>query len=70
MTDAEAIEHFVARTASGLRELPLAEAVPYLRGLLLSVDADAFPELRRAYSALIESDAQLELLARPQGRLL
>jgi hypothetical protein len=58
------IEFFIAETAFQVRQMPMPAARQFLRGLLATTQADALPELRRAYAALCESDAQLELIAR------
>jgi hypothetical protein len=64
-TEAEDIAFFVADAAAKIRRMPLAEARRFLRGLLAVTEADELPELRAAYQALCDSDAQLELLLAP-----
>lgn len=70
MNDAEAIAHFQSLTGSLVRDFTLADALPYLRGLLiLTEDRPELDHLRSVYSQLSTADAQLELIASGQLRL-
>lgn len=71
MNEAEDIAFFRSTTAATARSLPLSDAIRFLHGVLLVAgEHEDMAEVREAYIRLHESDAQLELLARPQARLL
>lgn len=69
MTEAEAIAFFCGRVAADARSMSLAEARPFLRGLLsLTEGAEEVEPVRIVYRELCVVDEQLELIA--SGRLM
>lgn len=61
-------EYCVSESIKLARSLPLSDAAKYLRGLvLLAGDCEVIAPAREACMTLIAVDAQLELIAAPQG---
>jgi len=66
----EAREFFIRESIAHARALNVAHAVLFIRGLLESCDDnDAVVRLRAIYTALSESDRQLELIQSGQLKL-
>ena len=62
--------YFVTESISHARELPLKDAVIFLRGLLESCgDEEAVAPIRDAFISLSHSDSQLELIQSGQLKL-
>lgn len=65
----DASDFFEAQVVLHARTLSVPEARRFLRGLLESIEGDAFANIRLAYTNLCIADDQFELIAHPQGRL-
>lgn len=66
-TDEDDVSRLVRTTVSTALQLPCREALALLRGLLiLGGEHDALDPVRKAYTAMNDSEAQLELIARPK----
>lgn len=56
-------QFFIKEAVAHARQLPLADAVVFLRGMLESIhDEPAFAPIRAAFAALSQSDSHLELI--------
>ena len=66
----ESAAHYAKTVAALIRQMPLAEAIPFLTGAVaVSGDHPAMKDLRGTLVDLRSADDQLELLAGPQMRL-
>lgn len=60
-------QFFIQNALLLAREMSVTDAIRFLRGILLSCgDSELTAQVRVAFNALTESDAQLQLLAKQQ----
>jgi hypothetical protein len=62
------VDFFVREAVRLARSMPYPQMLSFLQGMTLSVDFEAFPEVRQILFNLRECDRQLELIATGQMR--
>lgn len=69
ITGTDSYQYFIAESIRHARSLPFADCIRFLAGMLAALPEDSIPQVREVHAALVECDAQLDLIQIGQLKL-